>query len=198
MRIYSIIFSNYCSSSTLHPVTQDEVITCSFSNSVEGVSTNAEHLLAAFPHSAPSQPGLGQVTVEVRSCDLALLLLGQIVLQSLDVFWFIVLLKKQMMASLRSNQMMTCCGSRAGEVFPGILNYSPTTSSAKHLNTTTESPPASWWKPCMQVPSVLLLCLTKTTSNLTSGLIRPDCTGLMSIVSWYKKFSSSSWANCTK
>ena len=49
-----------------------------FSSSLEGVSTYAEHLLAAFPslcgptHSKPSQLGWGQVIVQARSSDAAL------------------------------------------------------------------------------------------------------------------------------
>ena len=49
-----------------------------FSNSLEGVPTYAEHLLAALPslcgptHPKPSQLGWGQVIVEARSSDAAL------------------------------------------------------------------------------------------------------------------------------
>jgi hypothetical protein len=56
-----------------------------FSNSLEGVPTYAEHLLAAFPslcgptHPKPSQLGWGRVIVEVKSSDASLL--GQIALR---------------------------------------------------------------------------------------------------------------------
>ena len=49
-----------------------------FSYNLEGVSTYAEHLLAAFPslcgptHPKPSQFGCGRVIVEARSSDAAL------------------------------------------------------------------------------------------------------------------------------
>ena len=49
-----------------------------FSNSLEGVSTYAEHFLAVFPslcgptHPKPSQFGWGRVIVEARSSDAAL------------------------------------------------------------------------------------------------------------------------------
>jgi hypothetical protein len=49
-----------------------------FSNSLAGVPTHAEHLLAAFPslcgptHPKPSQLGWGRVTVEARSSNAAL------------------------------------------------------------------------------------------------------------------------------
>ena len=68
-----------------------------FSNSLEGVPTYAEHLLAAFPslygptHPKPSQLGRGWVIVEARSSDAALTPPGGV--------------EKQVLVPLSTNQM---------------------------------------------------------------------------------------------
>ena len=74
-----------------------------FSNSLEGVLTCAEHLLAAFPslhgptHPKPSQLGWGWVIVEARSSDAALhhSPWSNSLKQPWGVFWVIVLLKNK-------------------------------------------------------------------------------------------------------
>ena len=100
----------------------------SFSNNIEGVPINAEHLLASFPslcsptYPKPSQLGWGRVIVEARSSNSALhhspswsnspYIARRCVLGHCPV-------EKQMIVPLSPNQMgwciaADCCGSHAG------------------------------------------------------------------------------------
>ena len=86
----------------------------SFSNSLEGVPTYAEHLLAAFPSlHAPTHPQ--PISIWLRSG----VLLGQIALTQLGGVLGHCPVAKQMIVPLSANQMRwriaaECCGSHAG------------------------------------------------------------------------------------
>ena len=140
-----------------------------FSNSLEGVPTYDEHMLAAFPslcgptHPKPSQLGWGRVFVEARSSEAAFhhspwsnssYTACRCVLGHCPV-------EKQIIVPLSPNQMGWSIAAACWLSVPWILNKSQTVSPAKHPHTITPPPP------CFTVGTTHVEIIRSPTLHLT-------------------------------